>query len=153
MKVTHRILYEGRNLTLASGTPFSPRFFGRSIDLSRGTTRAARPDLVPRQAIDVSDPAIGEWFNTAAFAPPAKVFGTAGRNIITGPGTVAMDMAISKSIQLKEMQGIEMRLSATNIFNHVHFAAIDSTFGSPTFGQVISAGAMRRAQITARYRF
>ncbi len=54
---------------------------------------------------------------------------------------------------MKEMQGVELRLSATNVFNTVHFTTIDSTFGSPTFGQVIGAGAMRKAQLSARYRF
>jgi hypothetical protein len=48
---------------------------------------------------------------------------------------------------------MELRLSSTNVFNTAHFTSIDSTFGSPTFGQVIGAGAMRKAQLTARYRF
>jgi hypothetical protein len=141
------------NVTLASGLPFSPRFFGRGTDLSRGVTGAARPDLAPGEAIGLSDPRIGEWFNTAAFAAPAGVFGTAGRNTIIGPGTVQIDMALAKNIQLKEMQGMELRLSATNVFNTVHFTTIDAAFGSPTFGQVTGAGAMRKAQLTARYRF
>ncbi|HZI56118.1 MAG TPA: TonB-dependent receptor, partial [Verrucomicrobiae bacterium] len=141
------------NMSIASGFPFSPRFFSRSTDLSRGITGAARPDIVPGQSIESSDPTIQQWFNTAAFASPAGVFGTAGRNIIIGPGSVSFDMAVSKNIQLKEMQGMEVRLSAANVFNTVHFTTIDSAFGSPTFGQVIGAGAMRKAQLTARYRF
>jgi outer membrane receptor protein involved in Fe transport len=140
------------NVLLASGFPFSPRFFGRSTDLTRGTTGAARPDATG-QSIEVGNPTIQQWFNTAAFAAPAGVFGTAGRNTIIGPGTVQFDMAISKNIQVKEMQGMELRLSASNVFNTVHFISIDSTFGSPTFGQVTAAGAMRKAQLTARYRF
>jgi hypothetical protein len=141
------------NVTLASGFPFSPRFFGTATDLSRGVTGAARPDVVPGQSIQLGDPTIQEWFNTAAFAAPAGVFGTAGRNTITGPGMVSMNMAVSKTIQMKEMQSMELRLSATNVFNTANFTSIDSTFGSPTFGQVIGAGAMRKAQLTARYRF
>jgi trimeric autotransporter adhesin len=141
------------NVTLASGFPFSPRFFGRATDLSRGITGAARPDIVAGQSIQLSDPTIQEWFNTAAFAAPAGVFGTAGRNTITGPGTISMNMAVSKTIQMKEMQSMELRLSATNVFNTANFTSIDSTFGSPTFGQVIGAGPMRKAQLTARYRF
>jgi trimeric autotransporter adhesin len=65
----------------------------------------------------------------------------------------SMDMSVSKNIQLKEMQGLELRLSATNIFNTVHYTSIDTTLGSPTFGQVVAAGPMRKGQITARYRF
>jgi hypothetical protein len=140
------------NVLLASGFPFSPRFFGTSNDLSRGTTGAARPDATG-QPIQLGNSTIQQWFNTGAFAAPAGVFGTAGRNTIIGPGTVQFDMSISKNIQLKEMQGMELRLSASNVFNTVHFTQIDSTFGSPTFGQVTGAGAMRKAQLTARYRF
>jgi hypothetical protein len=140
------------NVTLASGFPFSPQFFGRSTDLTRGVTGSARPDLTG-QSIQLDNPTIQQWFNTAAFSAPAGVFGTAGRNIIIGPGIIQFDMALSKSIQVKEMQSMELRLSATNVFNTVHFTQIDSTFGSPTFGQVVGAGAMRKAQLTARYRF
>ncbi|HZU32415.1 MAG TPA: TonB-dependent receptor [Candidatus Angelobacter sp.] len=141
------------NVTLASGFPFSARFFGTSTDLSRGVTGAARPDAVAGQPIQLSDPTIQEWFNTAAFTAPSGVFGTAGRDTIIGPGTVEFDMAFSKTVQIREMQSLEMRLSATNVFNTVHFSSIDTTFGSPTFGQVIAAGNMRKAQLTARYRF
>ena len=141
------------NVTLASGFPFSPRVFGNSADLNRGVTGATRPDLVPGQAIELSDPTIRQWFNTAAFTGPAGVFGNAGRNIIIGPGMFSMDMAVSKTVQLKEMQGLELRLSATNVFNTVHFTSIDTTLGSPTFGQVVAAGPMRKGQLTARYRF
>lgn len=145
-------LFSG-DVTLASGTPFSPQIFDRSVDLGRGVTGSARPDLAPGQSIQLGNPTIQEWFNTAAFTAPAGVFGTAGRNTIIGPGTVQVDMSVSKNIQVKEMQALEVRLSATNVFNTVHFTSIDATFGSPTFGQVVGAGAMRKAQITARYRF
>jgi outer membrane receptor protein involved in Fe transport len=141
------------NVTAASGVPFSPRIFGSGADLNRGVTGAARPDLVAGQPIALDHPTIQQWFNTAAFTRPTGVFGDAGRNIIIGPGTLNFDMALSKTIQLREMQGLELRLGATNVFNHVHFASIDTTLGSPTFGQVIAAGAMRRTQLTARYRF
>lgn len=141
------------DMTLASGTPFSPQVFGRAVDINRGVSGAVRPDLVPGQSIQLSDPTIQEWFNTAAFTDPAGVFGTAGRNIIIGPGTVSFDMAFSKTIQVTEMESLELRLAATNVFNTVHLSSIDTTFGSPTFGQVVAAGAMRKAQLVARYRF
>ncbi|HEY6253521.1 MAG TPA: carboxypeptidase regulatory-like domain-containing protein, partial [Candidatus Angelobacter sp.] len=142
------------SITLASGFPFSPRIFGSLTDLGRGANGSLRPDVVPGQAIAVGDPGFQEWFNTAAFAaPPRGQFGDAGRNIIEGPGTIDFDMAFSKTIQLKEMQSLELRLSATNIFNHANLTGIDTTLGSPTFGQVISVGSMRKAQLMARYRF
>ena len=141
------------NVTLASGLPFSPRFFGTATDLSRGVTGATRPDIVPGQSIQLANPTIQDWFNTAAFVAPAGVFGTAGRNTIIGPGTVSFNMSVAKTIQVKEMQSMELRISATNVFNNANFTSIDATVGSRTFGQVIAAGAMRKAQLTARYRF
>jgi hypothetical protein len=141
------------NVTVASGFPFSPRVFGGFSDLARGTNGSLRPDLVPGQSITVSNPTIGEFFNTAAFTAPAGEFGDAGRDIIIGPGTFSVDMAVSKTVQLKETQNLELRLSATNVFNHANFSGIDTTLGSATFGQVISVGSMRKAQLTARYRF
>ncbi|HWX55908.1 MAG TPA: TonB-dependent receptor [Verrucomicrobiae bacterium] len=141
------------NLTLGSGTPFSPRFFGSASDLGRGVTGAARPNVVPGQSIQLSDHSIQAWFNTGAFAAPSGPFGNAGRNIIIGPGTVSFDMALSKTIPVKETQNLELRIGANNVFNHANFTSIDTTLGSPTFGQVVSAGTMRKATLTARYRF
>ena len=141
------------NMTLGSGFPFSPRFFGAETDLSRGVTGAERPDLVPGQSIQLAHPTIQDWFNTAAFVTPARVFGTAGRNMIIGPGTVSFNMSVSKTVQIKEMQSMELRISANNVFNNANFTSIDTTFGSRTFGQVIAAAPMRTAQLTARYRF
>ncbi|HEY6307067.1 MAG TPA: TonB-dependent receptor [Candidatus Angelobacter sp.] len=141
------------SITMASGFPFSPRIFGSSVDLGRGVTGSTRPDLVPSQSIQISNPSIGQWFNTQAFTAPTGPFGDAGRNIIIGPGTISVNMALSKTIQLKEMQSLELRLSAINVFNHPNFTSIDTTLGSPTFGQVVAAGAMRTAQVTVRYRF
>jgi hypothetical protein len=141
------------DMTLASGFPFSPRIFGSSADLTRGVTGSTRPDLVPGASIQLSDPGIHQWFNTSAFTQPAGPFGDAGRNIIIGPGTIGFDMALSRTIQIKEMQSVELRISASNVFNHANFTSIDTTLGSHTFGQVVAAGNMRRAQLIARYRF
>ena len=141
------------NITLASGFPFSPRVFGSSVDLGRGVTGSARPDLVPGQPIEISNPGINEWFNVNAFTASPGPFGDSGRNIIIGPGTISVNMAFSKTIQVKEMQNLELRLSANNVFNHPNLTSIDTTLGSPTFGQVTAAGTMRTAQLTARYRF
>jgi hypothetical protein len=141
------------NVVMASGFPFSPRIFGRAGDLNRGVTGSARPNLVPGQSIQVSNPGIAQWFNTAAFAAPSGPFGNAGRNIIIGPGTISVNMGLSKTVQIKEMQSFEFRVSANNVFNHANFSSIDTTLGSPTFGQVTAVGGMRTAQLTARYRF
>jgi hypothetical protein len=107
------------------------------------------------QPIQLSNPSVLEWFNTAAFSAPVgcSQFGNAGRNTIIGPGMMDFDMALSKNFPIREAMGLEVRVSATNVFNMPHFTAIDTVVGSPTFGRVVSVGAMRTLQIASRFRF
>ena len=139
--------------TIASGLPFSPQVVGGFGEVASGTNGTLRPDLTG-QPIALPNPSVAEWFNTAAFVPPPPgAFGNAGRNSIEGPGTVVFDMAFTKAIPLGDVRTLEFRASATNIFNTPQFTAIDTNVNSPSFGQVISAGAMRRFTMLARFRF
>jgi trimeric autotransporter adhesin len=141
------------NYTLASGTPFTPRIVGAIADVARGTSGTLRADFTGAP-ITLDNPTVLQWFNTAAFvAPLSGQFGDARRNSIPGPGLVAVDMALTKTIQLKETRAFEFRAQASNVFNTVHFASIDSVVNSPTYGQVLSTGSMRKLQLVARYRF
>jgi hypothetical protein len=141
------------NYTLASGTPFTPRVVGAIADVARGTSGTLRAN-VTGAPITLDNPTVLEWFNTAAFVvPPSGQFGDARRNSIPGPGLVDVDMALTKTIQLKETRAFEFRAQASNVFNTVHFASIDTVLNSPTYGQVLSTGSMRRLQLVARYRF
>jgi hypothetical protein len=106
------------------------------------------------QPFTVSDPTVQEWFNTAAFTLPATgQFGDAGRNIIIGPTTLVFNMSMSKSFQMKDNMGFEVRADASNIFNTPQFTSIDTTVNSPTYGQVIGVGTQRSMILSARYRF
>jgi hypothetical protein len=104
--------------------------------------------------VNIPDPSIAEWFNTAAFVvPPTGQYGDARRNGIIGPGQVLFDMALTKVIPLKETRNVELRLSSTNVFNHPIYSSIDTVLSSPTFGRVISVSSMRAILLTARFRF
>ncbi|HET9743491.1 MAG TPA: TonB-dependent receptor [Terriglobales bacterium] len=141
------------DFTIASGLPFTPRVLGAFTDVAQGVNGTLRADLTGAP-ITLSNPTIGEWFNTAAFiAPPAGQFGDGRRNIIEGPGELTFDMAFSKTLLVKDTRALEIRASANNIFNRPQFTAIDTVVNSPTFGQVIAVGAMRRVTLSARYRF
>ena len=62
------------------------RVIGAPGDVARGTNGSLRADYLGGP-IQVSDPMIDEFFNTAAFAVPAPgVFGDSARNMIIGPG-------------------------------------------------------------------
>jgi trimeric autotransporter adhesin len=140
--------------TIASGLPFSPQVIGSFTEVNSGVNGTLRPNLVPGQPIALPNPSVTEWFNTAAFiAPPQGSFGDAGRNSIEGPGSLVFDMAFTKVIPMGDVRVLEFRAQMTNILNTPQFTGIDTNANSPSFGQVVSAGSMRRIQMQARFRF
>ena len=149
------------DFTIGSGLYFTPRILGGGLDIGRGVSGSLRANAVAGQAISISDPTTLKWFNTAAFCAPSTTcvnlngspFGDAGRNIIEGPGQVAMNMSLNKTIQVKESRALDLRISANNVFNTVHFTSINTVVNSFTYGEVTGTGSMRRVTMTARFRF
>lgn len=138
-------------LTLQSGRPFTvallPEFdnsnTGRS---SLGFGFNDRPNVAGDP--DVPDPGPEKWFNTAAFAfPRYGSFGDAGRNILEGPGYGNVNLALLKQVRLGQAARLQLRLEAFNLLNRTNFDLPDNFLGSPTFGQILSAGSPRRLQL------
>ncbi len=121
-------------LALQSGLPFTvldptdPTVNGETND---------RPDLV-------GDPTAGgstveRWFNTDAFQRlpnPSDRFGTAGRNILTGPNLKTWDFSVVKKTFLTETVNVEFRTEVFNLTNHPNFRNPDSNITSPNFGRI-----------------
>ena len=81
-----------------------------------------RPDLVGDPRID--NPTPSRFFNPAAFSTPeAGRFGTSGRNVITGPGTQNLDLALVRSFRTSDTGRIQFRFDAYNALNHPNFVA------------------------------
>jgi hypothetical protein len=150
------------DFTIASGLYFTPNVLGATADIQRGVSGSIRANVVAGQAIALANPTTKEWFNTAAFCWPVgpacsgtagSSFGDAGRNIIEGPSQFIFDMAMSKTIAIRETRALELRLQASNIFNTPYFSSINTTVNSLVFGQVTGVANMRRATMVARFRF
>jgi hypothetical protein len=62
-------------------------------------------------------------------------------------------MALSKTLQMGDTRSWEFRATASNVFNTVQYAGVNTSDGTPNFGQVTSAGQMRAFQFTTRFRF
>lgn len=149
--------------TIGSGFYFTPNVRGGSVDITRGVSGSQRANYMLGQPISLGNPTSLEWFNTAAFCyapgsptcvnPSGSLFGDAGRNIIEGPGQFSLNMALGKTIQIKETRALELRVQATNVFNNVVFSAINTTVNSQTFGEVTAVGSMRKLTMVARFRF
>jgi len=149
------------DFTIASGFYFTPRVLGASVDINRGVSGSQRANIIPGSINTVSNPTTAEWFNTAAFCAPgpgcenatSSSYGDAGRNIILGPAQFTFNMALGKTITIKESRALELRLQANNIFNTPYFSSINTVVNSLTFGQVTGVTNMRRMTMVARFRF
>jgi trimeric autotransporter adhesin len=138
---------------LASGTPFTARVLGNIQDVARGTNGTLRANY-NGAPIDLGDPSALLFFNTAAFSVPAPgTFGNAGRNTIIGPGTSVMNLGLMRNFNWGQTRGLSIQILASNLFNDVQFASIDTNVTSPTFGRVTAVRAMRRVQVVSRFRF
>ena len=87
-------------VTWQSGTPYTPRVQAAAADVARGTSGTLRANYTG-ESIQVNDPTIDVFFNTAAFnVPPADSFGSASRNTIIGPGSRQLNAQFSRDVRL-----------------------------------------------------
>jgi hypothetical protein len=153
------------NFLFASGTPLTPTLQASVTDVAHGTTGTERPNRIQGVSLTQGGGRLQQWFNPAAFTPvtpdaAGNAFGNAARNSIPGPGKIQNNMSLSKTMGLGETRSMEIRATATNVFNTVQYAGVYTTLytglgaqQSSNFGQVSSAGTMRAFQFTARFRF
>ena len=138
--------------TFATGTYFTPQYQSTVAQTASGGLYTLRPDRIFSQSISGAG-RLGQWFNPGAFASPAGEFGTASRNSIRGPGTVIVDMSLSKTVSFGSLRSFEARVTASNALNTVQYSGVNTTLNSATFGQVTNAAAPRKLTFVARYRF
>jgi hypothetical protein len=123
-----------------------------------GNSSGLRPNLTG-QSVTAGGGSLRKWFNTAAYSAPGNTpgfcdyFGSAPRNSIEAPGTVLNNMSLSKTMDLGETRSMEIRATIDNVFNTVQYSGVDTTYGTPQFGQVSSVGHMQSFQFMARFRF
>ena len=140
--------------TFATGTPLTPTYAAAEADVARGTAGSLRPTRLPGVSVTAGASSLEKWFNKGAFQVPTEgAFGNASRNSIPGPGTISNGMSLSKTAQFGDTRSLEMRATASNVFNTVQYAGVDTNLSSPTAGQVTSAAAMRQFTFLARFRF
>jgi hypothetical protein len=122
---------------LQSGLPFSV-----CVDGSPAGNCVTRADLVGKAQVNPGN--LAHYIVASAFATPAKtgsVFnapGTAGRDILRGPGSSNMDLSVSKLFKIKEQAQIQLVGEAYNLTNSPHFANPNADFSQGTFGTITS---------------
>ncbi len=137
-------------VTLESGAPFTVALLPEIDNSNTGRSTLGfgandRPNVSGDPTLE--DPTAERWFDTAAFSMPAfGTFGNTGRNTLEGPGHANVNLALLKDIALGESATLQLRAESFNILNSTNFDLPDGFLGSPTFGQVTSAGDPRRCQ-------
>lgn len=132
---------------------------GTPVDVFLGFDNAnvggvARPDVIGSPNLPRSQRTREHWFNTSAFVLPAPyTFGDATRNDIISPGAQEWDIAALKNTTIREGTILQFRAEFFNAFNHVNLAGPETTFNSPTFGQIFGAGTMRQIQFALKVKF
>jgi len=121
-------------LTLLSGTPFYISASGSSLNTPGETQTADQVAAVQLlHGISVGNP----WFSTSSFVQPTGVrFGTSGRNIMSGPGLFALNLALSKHFKVSERFDLELRAETFNFTNTPEFSNPQGSLTSSTFGYV-----------------
>jgi hypothetical protein len=75
-----------------------------------------------------------QWLNPQAFQANALgTYGDLGRNALRGPGTVNLDVALSRIFKFNERFALQARAEAFNVMNRANFVGAISPAGQPGF--------------------
>jgi hypothetical protein len=136
--------------TVYSGAPFTPQLSGPSNDLAQAT----RPDRLANGAI--ANPNANMWYDLSAFSivpDSAYRYGTSGRNILDGPGSVNMNLALSKWFQIAERAKAQFRWETFNTTNHTNLNLPSVNLDKSNAGTITKAKAARVMQLGMRVEF
>jgi hypothetical protein len=140
-------------IVAGSGLPETPVYLAATN--GSGVSGNLRPD---RTSASIYEAAAGHFLNAAAYtAPQPGQWGDAGRDSITGPGSLTFNSSLARTFRLTKSYNLDIRADVTNLLNHPVFTTyntiIDPTLVSPVFGLPASTNPMRSLQLTARLRF
>jgi hypothetical protein len=117
-----------------------------------------RPNLVPGEnpTLPRSKRTIKKWFNTDAFAAVTgqsnsnPIPGTAGRNLVRGPGYTNDDLSLFKSFSLPKKLNLQLRVESFNLLNTPHYGNPNASRNNGSFGSITSAGDGRILQFALK---
>ncbi len=158
-------------IQLSSGNPFTVFASGGDSYSEPGT---GNPTIPFPNYTGISTRPVGgrsnvEWYNPAAFSLPTPgTFGNVSRNSLYGPGYELVNLSAGKKFDIYESVKLQLRLDATNAFNHANFEQPNNILqpvtgqqygqayqqaGFPAYGQITAAGGGRTLQAAFRLEF
>jgi hypothetical protein len=107
-------------LSFYSGTPFSVIASGTSLNAPENDQRAdlVKSDVQILGGIGRDNP----YFDPLAFRPVTEArFGTAGFNLLRGPGVASWDLGVFRQFELPRQMNLQFRMEAFNVTNRPRF--------------------------------
>jgi hypothetical protein len=104
----------------------------------------------------LANPTPERWFDLTAFpvVPNNSFrFGSSGRNILDGPGSMVVNVSLLKNARMRERHRVQFRWEVFNALNRANFGLPIATVNTVTAGTISSAGAARQMQFGLRYQF
>jgi hypothetical protein len=148
-----RFLLEGWQtnaiLHMYDGAPFTVTQTGNAQN-----GEPTRPDRIGSG--ELADPTVEQWFDVSAFRRVALNefrFGNSGRNILTGPGKIALDASVIRRFALGESRRLEFRGEAFNLPNHANFGNPAAAIDQPAVGAISTADPGRVLQLGLKFLF
>jgi hypothetical protein len=136
----------GRTFTVTSGV--DTNLDGNNVDRPNLTADPNLPTGRSRSAM------LKQYFLPSAFQTPATgLDGTAGRDILYGPGFANWDLSFFKNIPIHEGHRLQFRAEFFNIFNKPNFNPPVAVLNNPNVGVILGAGAGRVIQFGLKYSF
>jgi hypothetical protein len=133
-----------------TGAPFTPQVSNVNLNLGQ----ANRPDRIAKGTL--ANPSTDQWFDLSAFPQVpsgAYHFGNTGRNILDGPGLVAINASLYKNIKLNEWGTLQARWEVFNALNHANLMLPNVFVNQVNGGTITAAGDGRSMQFGLRLRF
>jgi len=125
-------------ISLISGIPFSVTAPGTSLNAPASSQRA---DLVKSEVEKLDG--IGRetpWFDPTAFAQVTQPrFGTAGWNLLRGPGFANWDFGLFRRFQITERFDLQFRMESFNFTNTPHFNNPTGDITNANFARITAA--------------
>jgi hypothetical protein len=123
------------------------------LDNALTATNDERPNLVLPSSYALNQ-TNDVWLNPAAFAQPALgTYGNFGSHNVLGPGSIRIDMGLTRKFRIRENQSVEFRVEAFNVSNHLNPGIPILTLSNASFGKIQSAADPRIMQLALKFVF
>ena len=122
--------------------------------LDQALTGQGNQRAVPLLENPYGDKTLDHYLNPKAFGQPALgTYSPLGATNVLVPGSVQIDMGVTRTFQVRERQSIQFRAEAFNLPNHLNPGLPVTAINNSNFGKIQTAGDPRLLQFALKYVF